>query len=126
MEGATMTVQRLDSWKQIAAYLNRDQRTAQRWEIQRGLPVHRIPGGLKSAVYAFPNEIEAWLRGKLHRRRPGWQGLLKAGFSLRLLPTASSFAPLSEGFRKTYVYLFLSLSAAFCRVAPLVHIGKIK
>jgi hypothetical protein len=65
-----MTIQRLDSWKQIAAYFNRDQRTVQRWEIQRGLPVHRIPGGLKSAVYAFPNEIEAWLRGELPPSMP--------------------------------------------------------
>jgi IS30 family transposase len=59
-----MKFERLDSWKEIAAYLNRDQRTVQRWELQRGLPVHRIPGGVKSAVYAYPDEIEAWLRGQ--------------------------------------------------------------
>lgn len=36
---------RLDSWKEIAAYLNREVRIAMRWEKERGLPVHRIPGG---------------------------------------------------------------------------------
>ena len=63
-DGATaMKPERLDSWKEIAAYLNRDQRTVQRWEAQCGLPVHRIPGRIRSAVYAFPMEIDAWLRG---------------------------------------------------------------
>src|SRR5437867_9654696 len=33
---------RLDSWKEIAAYLRRSPRTVQRWERQEGLPVHRL------------------------------------------------------------------------------------
>jgi len=32
---------RLDSWKQIAAYLKCDERTVRRWEENEGLPVHR-------------------------------------------------------------------------------------
>ena len=32
---------RLDSWKEIAAYLNRGVRTVRRWEREEGLPVHR-------------------------------------------------------------------------------------
>ena len=32
---------RLDSWKEIAAYLNRDVTTVQRWEKREGMPVHR-------------------------------------------------------------------------------------
>src|SRR5262249_14459681 len=32
---------RLDSWKEIAAYFNRDKRTVQRWERQEGMPVYR-------------------------------------------------------------------------------------
>ena len=32
---------RLDSWKEIAAYLGRDVRTVQRWERREGLPIHR-------------------------------------------------------------------------------------
>ena len=52
---------RLESWKEIAAYLNREVRTARRWETERGLPVHRIPGK-RSGVYALPAEIDAWLK----------------------------------------------------------------
>src|SRR6202789_3613005 len=32
---------RLDSWKEIAAYLNRDVTTVQRWEKREAMPVHR-------------------------------------------------------------------------------------
>ena len=32
---------RLDSWKDIAAYLHRDVSTVQRWEKREGMPVHR-------------------------------------------------------------------------------------
>ncbi|HET9282769.1 MAG TPA: hypothetical protein VFR24_12475 [Candidatus Angelobacter sp.] len=52
---------RLDSWKEIAEYLKRDVRTAIRWEKDRGLPVHRVPGGKRQAVFAYPDEINAWL-----------------------------------------------------------------
>jgi len=52
---------RLESWKEIAAYLNREVRTARRWEKERGLPVHRIPGK-RSGVYALAPEIDAWLK----------------------------------------------------------------
>lgn len=52
---------RLDSWKEIADYLKRDVRTAIRWGKERGLPVHRVPGGKRQAVFAYPHEIDAWL-----------------------------------------------------------------
>lgn len=52
--------QRLDGWKEIAAYLRRDVRTAKRWERTRNLPVHRLPGGPKFAVYAIQTELELW------------------------------------------------------------------
>ena len=32
---------RLDSWKDVAAYLKRDVSTVQRWEHREGLPIHR-------------------------------------------------------------------------------------
>ena len=55
--------ERLDSWKEIAHYLNRDVRTVQRWE-EGGLPVYRkAPGRLKgSPVYAYKSELDVWLR----------------------------------------------------------------
>ncbi len=53
---------RLDSWKEIAAYLGRGERTAKRWETERALPVHRLPGGGRGSVYAFSAELDEWLR----------------------------------------------------------------
>ena len=61
--GSFQSQERLDSWKEIASYLKRDRRTAQRWERERGLPVHRIPGYKRSAVFAFVEELELWLSG---------------------------------------------------------------
>lgn len=52
---------RLDSWKEIAKYLNRAEKTVSRWE-KRGLPVHRVPGGQRQAVFAYKHELDAWLR----------------------------------------------------------------
>jgi hypothetical protein len=54
---------RFDSWKEIAAYLDRDLRTVRRWERTRALPVHRVPGGEHAVVFAYRGEIDAWLFG---------------------------------------------------------------
>jgi len=51
---------RLDSWKEIAAYLKRDIRTVQRWEANEGLPVHRKHHAKLGSVYAFERELDAW------------------------------------------------------------------
>ncbi|MGA8149722.1 MAG: hypothetical protein WB952_02000 [Terriglobales bacterium] len=51
---------RLDSWKEIAAFLGRDERTVNRWEKDLGLPVHRLPGA-RGRVYAYTEELTAWL-----------------------------------------------------------------
>ncbi|HLI62691.1 MAG TPA: tetratricopeptide repeat protein [Terriglobales bacterium] len=53
---------RLDSWKAIAQFLNRDIRSVQRWERDRGLPVHRLPGQKGGAVFAYEGELNEWLR----------------------------------------------------------------
>ena len=53
---------RLDSWKEIAAYLNRGVRTVRRWEDEEGLPVHRHLHHTQGSVYAYKSEIEAWRR----------------------------------------------------------------
>jgi hypothetical protein len=53
--------QRLDSWKEIAAYIKRDVRTAQRWEKQEGLPVHRLLHDERGTAYAYTGEIDKWL-----------------------------------------------------------------
>jgi TolB-like protein/Tfp pilus assembly protein PilF len=54
------TSDRLDSWKEIAAYLGREVRTVQGWEKLEGLPVHRHQHGRQGTVYAFKSEIDTW------------------------------------------------------------------
>jgi len=54
----------LQSWKEIAAYLKRGVRTAQRWERNERLPVRRPRPGDRSPVFAFPQEIDEWLRSR--------------------------------------------------------------
>ncbi|UAJ12769.1 hypothetical protein [Polymorphobacter megasporae] len=51
---------RIEGWKAIAAALFRDERTVMRWEVSRGLPIHRAPGSLRSAVFVFRDELDAW------------------------------------------------------------------
>ena len=55
---------RLDSWKEIAAYLNRDVTTVQRWEKREGMPVHRHLHDRMGSVYAFRAELDAWTRSR--------------------------------------------------------------
>jgi TolB-like protein/Flp pilus assembly protein TadD len=52
--------ERLDSWKEIAAYLNRDVTTVQRWERLEGMPVHRHVHHKRGSVYALTSELDAW------------------------------------------------------------------
>ena len=51
---------RLDSWKEIGAYLKRDVTTVRRWEKREGLPVHRHPHDRRDSVYAYTTEIDRW------------------------------------------------------------------
>jgi TolB-like protein len=61
--------ERLNSWKAIAVYLGREVRTAQRWAKDRGLPVHRLPGGPRPRVFALKSEIDAWMRASAEPHR---------------------------------------------------------
>ena len=51
---------RLESWKEIAAYLRRDVRTVQRWEQTDGLPIHRHRRAQRPLPYAYRAELDAW------------------------------------------------------------------
>ncbi|HJW99542.1 MAG TPA: hypothetical protein VJ453_05255 [Terriglobales bacterium] len=55
---------RLDSWKEIAAYLNRDVTTVQRWEKREAMPVHRHLHSKTGSVYASRAELEAWAQSR--------------------------------------------------------------
>jgi len=55
---------RLDSWKEIAAYLNRDVTTVQRWEKREGMPVYRHLHDRMGSVYAFRTDLDTWARSR--------------------------------------------------------------
>jgi Tol biopolymer transport system component len=55
---------RLDSWKEIAAYLKRDVTTVQRWEKREGMPVHRHLHDSMGSVYASRTELDGWTRSR--------------------------------------------------------------
>ena len=62
---ADLPNRRLDSWKEIADFFDREVRTVIRWEKDRGLPIHRVPGAKRSAVFAFVQELETWKSGQV-------------------------------------------------------------
>src|SRR5262245_16589932 len=44
---------RLESWKEIAAYLGKGVRTVVRWEKTEGMPVHRHQHERRASVFAY-------------------------------------------------------------------------
>ncbi|MEO5895655.1 MAG: hypothetical protein ABIS06_08130 [Vicinamibacterales bacterium] len=64
IETPTSTDAPLDSWKAIAAFLNRDARTVMRWEKSEGLPVHRHRHLARSSVYAYRHELDECRTGR--------------------------------------------------------------
>src|SRR2546426_1276824 len=95
-----MASERLDSWKEIAAYLKRGESTVRRWE-KEGLPAGRHAHKSKASVYAYRSEIDVWWndgRARLEsievtaagrrRRVIGWAGaglvLLGVGLGLNV------------------------------------------
>src|SRR5437879_11205818 len=51
----------LNSWKDVAAYLGKTTRTAQRWERDLGLPIHRPVNKPAGVILADTDEIDAWI-----------------------------------------------------------------
>jgi Tol biopolymer transport system component len=92
---------RLDSWKEIAAYLNRDVTTVQRWEKREGMPVHRHVHDKMGSVYASRMELDAWTRS----RTPG----VGAEQDSPVEPAADSAAETRPG--RTLVWLAAGLLA---------------
>ena len=76
----------LTSWKEIAAYLDRDVRTCVRWEQRYGLPVHRLERDSKAKVFAYKDQIDEWLakRSAVEPAKTERKGILR--FLLRPVP----------------------------------------
>lgn len=51
----------LDSWKEIATYFRRTEKTCRRWEKELGLPVHRLEDSPRARVFAYKDEVDAWV-----------------------------------------------------------------
>jgi hypothetical protein len=87
--GTAAAARRLNSWKEIGAFFGKDERTVKRWEVQRGLPVHRLPGGRRTTVYAFADELDHWLkRSRTAGEAPAAEPAPASGHSLPAsLPT---------------------------------------
>lgn len=79
----------LESWKQIAAYLDRSERTVRRWESNEGLPVHRRGHQKLDSVFAYKHELDSWR--KLRTRTP------------EIAARADDFAPVPEAVNNGYL-----------------------
>jgi hypothetical protein len=58
--GAAAQGRRLESWKEIAAYLGPDVTTVRCWEKGEGLPVYRHLHNKLGSVYAYTTELDSW------------------------------------------------------------------
>ncbi len=61
MSNETNNSKRLNTWKEIAHFFRKTERTVIRWERERSLPVHRLPGASRSQVFAYEDELRLWL-----------------------------------------------------------------
>ena len=77
--------ERLDSWKAIAAYLQRDVTTVQRWEKRERMPVHRHLHDKLGSVYALRGELDAWVQSRtppiVHAKEETSSAVLPVGAS---------------------------------------------
>ena len=64
---------RLESWKEIAAYVGRDVTTVRRWEKREGLPVHRLQHSKLGSLYAYTAELDAWRKERAAAAKPDTQ-----------------------------------------------------
>lgn len=97
---------RLESWKEIAAYMRRDVKTVQRWERREAMPVHRHLHDKLGSVYAFRSELDAWARN----RRQASDG------------DSTVVQPVARSRRSTWLWVLVPLAVAIvAAVAVLRH-----
>jgi len=77
---------RLDSWKEIAGYLNRHVTTVRRWEKHEGLPAHRHRHSKLGSIYAYTRELDVWFEGRREESDEPGAATLGASRSSGVLP----------------------------------------
>jgi Tol biopolymer transport system component len=112
---------RLDSWKEIAAYLKRDVTTVQRWEKREGMPVHRHLHDRMGSVYASRVELDAWTRRRnLPPAQENSRSTLETGPTVETSPTPPPPQLIPGTFRTRWtLVLLLGLVAALAISAVL-------
>jgi Tol biopolymer transport system component len=113
---------RLDSWKEIAAYLDRDITTVQRWEKREGMPVYRHQHDRMGSVYAFRSELDAWA---LSRNIPAGQENGKSAFSLET-PAPSPRTEISRSRTRLKPIVGLTLAVAVLASGAVLWLRKIE
>ena len=110
---------RLESWKEIAAYFGRGVSTVQRWEKEENLPVYRHVHGALGSVYAYKSELDLWRRNRKPRSFSGGKSMApqpsvpKIGLARRWLVGAAAvvligLALLVQGLRSSVPVLLAS------------------
>jgi hypothetical protein len=113
---------RLDSWKAIAEYLRRDERTLRRWEKQ-GLPVRRMADAPGHSVFAYKSEIDEWLRATT--RRSVRAQTTAVASEVHTPPTPPGSAPRRTFWRQTLAAIaIITLALSWTMLAP-VATGQI-
>jgi TolB-like protein/Tfp pilus assembly protein PilF len=89
---------RLDSWKEIAAYLRKEVRTVQRWEKSSDLPVRRLTHGKLGTVFAYKSDLDAWWRESqtkldVEENKPATDSDSTSNLEVLAPPTESSTKP---------------------------------
>jgi len=110
---------RLDSWKEIAAYLNRDVTTVQRWEKREGMPVYRHQHDRMGSVYAFRSELDAWSLS----RNPAGQENEKSASSLET-PTPSARTEIASSRTRWKPIMGLTLAVAVLAIGAVFWLLK--
>src|SRR5882724_2637856 len=85
---------RLESWKEVAAYLGRDVTTVHRWEKREGLPVHRLHHSRLGSVYAYTAELDAWRNERVAGAANGGMAATQAPQIVRRIWTVVTVAAL--------------------------------
>ncbi len=94
---------RLDSWKEIATFLNRGVRTVQRWEATESLPVRRHQHRKLGSVFALKSEVAAWWESRSADLAPKTAATIPIGSARRMRLLVLPFENLSADPAQEYL-----------------------